>query len=439
MSHRHTRDALGAATERFHRHDQRLRAVITWLPGAEERAGRLDREATPRGPLHGRLVTLKDNIDLAGAPTTAGASFWRDRVPAADADVVQRLDRAGLLPVAKTNLSELALGATTANRTFGVARNPWDESRIPGGSSGGSGASVAAGYAELSLGTDTGGSVRIPAALNGVLGLRPSLGRISIRGVVPLSWSQDTVGPMGRHARDVALLTDVITSGSGFRPAAELLGRPIGGLRAGIVDTGEVAVDPEVARLVGEFRAWLELAGVTTGPVAVPQWEQAAGVWTAIAPVEGAAVFEERLRERPADFAPDVLARLAAGLRVTGPEHARALEWRSEHRLRLAAMLQDSDVLVSPTTPTVAPPIEGDDALRTTARLGALVHPWALHDGPTLSLPIGFTAAGLPVGASLTAAFGAEAVLFQLAEAYQRATDHHRRDPFPVPGPETAG
>ena len=193
--------AWDAAKARYFVNDDRVHAVIRWIDESRRDAEASDRRrdaGMPLGPLDGVLVGLKDNIDVAGVPTTAGASFLAGNVPGSDATVIRLLRRQGAVVHAKLNMAELAWGATTQNATYGSCRNPWDLDRIPGGSSGGSGAAIAAGYCDLALGTDTGASVRIPSALNGVVGLRPSVGTISIKGVVPAAYTQDTVGPMAQ-------------------------------------------------------------------------------------------------------------------------------------------------------------------------------------------------------------------------------------------------
>jgi aspartyl-tRNA(Asn)/glutamyl-tRNA(Gln) amidotransferase subunit A len=411
-----------------------LRAVITWNDRADQEADRADTETSAgirRSALHGHLIMLKDNIDTAGLRTTAGAGFWRERVPDRDADVVHLLRQSGLVIAAKTNMSEVALGATNANAAFGDCLNAWDTARISGGSSGGSAVAVAANYCQLALGTDTGGSVRIPTSLNGVLGLRPSFGRISTQGVVPLSYSQDVVGPMGRSAHLVAMLTDILTTGKDagghtYRPATACIGKPLDGTVVGMVrEFGGTHVDTEIQSAVQAFAEVLARLGAAVQDIPIPDFTQAAPIWSAIAQYEAANVYSDRLRTSPDDFAPDVRSRLEQGAQVTSREYTSALKDREAFRERMRSRFLDVDVILSPTTPITAP--RRDSRPDQQAAVGALVHPWALHEGPTLSVPAGFDAAGLPVGVSLSAAYGNEASLFQVAYAYEQIALHSER------------
>ena len=428
-----------AARERYRALDDHTRAVITWLDDSRDRAVELDRMTAAdesAGALHGLLVGLKDNIDTAGVRTTAGAAFLSDNVPAQDARAVELIRQAGAVVVAKLNMAELAWGATTQNATYGACRNPWDLDRIPGGSSGGSGAALAARYCEASLGTDTGASVRIPASLNGVVGIRPTFGAISNRGVHPVAFTQDTVGPMAPLAVDVARLTEVLTcvdpedpyslAGQG-RPATSLIGTPIGGLRIGLPTTFFFDdIDPAVASRIDDFIAWLTASGAIVVPV--DDFGQAGGFehWTRIVQCEGAALHQDRIRESPGDFSPDVLARISAGLDVSAIDLARSLDWRERYRHRLDEVFTDVDVIVTPVVPIDVPFADGLDSRAQTQALGRITYPWALHAGPTLTLPIGFhQESGLPVGVALSAGRWDEARLFQVAAAYQRETTWH--------------
>lgn len=423
--------------------DPEVKAVITWIEDSravavekDERAslGRLD------GPLHGLLVGLKDNIDTAGVRTTAGAAFLSDHVPPADAEAVLRLRAAGAVVVCKLNMAELAWGATTQNVTYGACRNPWDLDRIPGGSSGGSGAALAARFCEASLGTDTGASVRVPAALNGVVGLRPTFGAISNRGVFPVAYTQDTVGPMSPSALTVARITEVLTAHDPGDPysressgpgALSLIGAPLAGLRIGVPSTFFFDdLDAGVAALVDDFVGWLATTGAVMVPVEDFGQADAAEHWTRIVQCEGAALHEERLRTAPGDFSEDVLARVSAGLDVPAVELVRSLDWRARYRHRLGAVLTDVDLLLTPVVPVDVPHAGGYDSRAQTQALGRITYPWALHAGPTLSLPIGFhPSSGLPVGVALSADEWFEARLFQVAVAYQEQTGWHETQP----------
>lgn len=441
-------DSWDAARERGRALEDRVHAVITWIDASRADALAADARRAAGlslGPLDGVLVGLKDNIDVAGVPTTAGAAFLRDNVATADSTVVSRLRAAGAVVHAKLNMAELAWGATTQNRTYGSCRNPWDLERIPGGSSGGSGAAIAAGYCDVALGTDTGASVRIPAALNGVVGLRPSVGSIPLTGVLPAAPTQDTVGPMARTALDAARLTEALTGydpadpystpGSGA-PATSAIGKPLDGLTVGVARAFFFdEIEDGVGEVVEEFLRWLAGEGTRTAPVPGFGAADAAEHWTRIVVSEGAALHRDRLVAGPGDFSPDVLSRISRGLDVAATDLAASLEFRARYRRRLSNLFGDLDVIVSPVVPVDAPMVAGTDSREQTAKLGRITYPWALHEGPTLSLPIGFhPRSGNPVGVAISAARVHEAVLFRIAAAYQEATDWHtRRAEVPLP------
>ncbi len=436
-------DGWDAAHQRYQETDSRVRAVITWIDTSRDDAvAAVKRRAagTARGPLDGALIGLKDNIDVAGVPTTAGAAFLADNVATQDARAVGLLRAAGLVVHAKLNMAELAWGATTQNRTYGACRNPWDLDRIPGGSSGGSGAAVAAGYCDLALGTDTGASVRIPAALNGIVGLRPSAGSISLNGVLPAARTQDTVGPMGRRAVDVAHLTELLTGpdpadtqsvASTGAPATAAIGKPLAGLRVGVARPFFFdGLDDGVGARIEAFLGWLADQGTTSAEVPDFGAPDAHEHWTRIVGSEGAAFHRERLLAAPDDFSPDVYARISAGLEERAVDLVRSLEFRAAYRARLARVFDDVGVIVTPVVPVDVPFADGPDSRAQTLQLGRITYPWALHDGPTLSLPIGFhPSSGMPVAVALSAPRFGEAVLFQIACAYQDGTDWHTARP----------
>ncbi len=431
------------ARARVAEHDEELHAVITWIEESREDATALERElreGRSRGPLHGLLVGVKDNIETAGVRTTSGAAFLADHVPLHDAHVVERLRRQGAVVVAKLNMAELAWGATTQNATYGACRNPWDAERIPGGSSGGSGAALAARYCDLSLGTDTGASVRVPGSLNGVVALRPTFGAISNRGVVPVAHTQDTVGPMAPTAVRAAQLTEVLTGHdpldpyserSHGEPATARLGADVRGLRIGVPETFFYEdLDPGVAARVDDFLAWVATEGAVLVPVHDFGQAGAFEHWTRIVQCEGAALHEQRLRTRPHDFSEDVRGRLSGGLDVAATDLARSLHWRASYRHRLGRLFGDLDAVVTPVVPVDVPHAGGYDSREQTRALGRITYPWALHDGPTLSLPIGFhPGSGMPVGIALSAGRWHEATLFQVADHYQRRTRWHEHLP----------
>lgn len=432
--------------------DGAVRSVITWIDSSREVAEECDRMSAAGeslGPLHGLLIGIKDNIDVADVVTTAGAAFLSDNLATDDARCIELLRAQGAVVIAKLNMAELAWGATTQNATYGACRNPWDTDRIPGGSSGGSGAALAARMCEAALGTDTGASVRVPAALNGVVGLRPTFGAISNRGVFPVAYTQDAVGPMAVLASDVARLTEALIqhdpadpyslSGNGA-PATSLIGAPLDGVVFGVPESFFFDdLEEGVASRVDGFITWLRAQGGRVEPVADFGQAQAFEHWTRIVQSEGASLHEERLAQSPDDFSPDVLGRVSAGLDVRAVDLVRSLDWRQRYRHGLGQVFEDIDVIVTPVVPIDVPFAEGYDSRAQTQALGRITYPWALHAGPTLTLPVGFhPLSELPVGVALSAAPWCEARLFQVADAYQRDTAWHTRLPSMVSALEEA-
>ncbi len=395
--------------------DVRARSVVTWL----------DPGPVTSGPLSGVSVGVKDNIAVAGAPRTCASEFALTDVSAHDAAVVTTVRRAGAAVVATLDMAEWAVGVTSQNSVHGGPRNPWDTTRVPGGSSGGSGAAVAAGVVDVALGTDTGGSTRLPAAACGVTGLRPTPGTIDQTGIVPVSPAFDTVGPIAREASLVRRVHDVLAS-TGTPPQQRPL--RIGVPRAFVTDD----VDPGVRGRVDQMVALLAAeGGHTLVPVDVAAHDEAQSAVYTFIYRDLVAFHAERLRDEPDRFQPETLARLRLGLALTDRDVRAARRVRDRLRAGLRTVFVDVDVVLTPTLPVDVPSIDaGADALERTRRMGQFSYPWSLHDGPTLSLPVGFhPESGLPVGVQLTAPAHGESVLFDLAEEYQRLTDWHRREP----------
>jgi aspartyl-tRNA(Asn)/glutamyl-tRNA(Gln) amidotransferase subunit A len=399
---------------------------------AEARAAERDLAAgRRRGPLHGVPLALKDLFDTAGLATTAGSKVLAGHVPARDAAAYERLREAGLVLVGKTQMHEFAFGTTSDNPHHGPARNPWDLERSPGGSSGGSGAALAAGMCAASLGTDTGGSIRIPAAACGVVGLKPTLGRVSRRGVVPLCWSLDTVGPMARTVEDVALLLDAVAGpdpedeSCSTRPA-EAFGRE---LEAGVRDLalgvpGEWFfdhVEPGIVAAVEAALAALERAGARRVEVATPSMAGAHTAHHAIVAVEAAAFHGRWLRARPLDYGDDVRRGLELGSLVPAVDYVNARRMQTVTRRTFAAALERADVLVTPALPA-APLRVGEPMSREPAvAWNRLLTPVNLAGLPALSVPCGFDGAGLPVGLQVVGRPFAEARVLRVARAVERA------------------
>jgi aspartyl-tRNA(Asn)/glutamyl-tRNA(Gln) amidotransferase subunit A len=394
-----------------------------------------------RGPLHGIPFALKDLYETAGVRTTAGSKLRERYLPVADARVVELLREAGAVQLGKLNMHEWALGATNINKYFPSPRNPWDPSRITGGSSGGSGVAIATGMALGSLGSDTGGSIRIPASLCGITGLKPTYGRVSLRGVVPLSWSLDHAGPMARTALDCALILQAI---AGFDPAdpysAEVpvpdftdgIGLGVRGLRLGLPSAyffDADAVNAEVAAAVREAVAVLEGLGATVREVELPDVTRAARANGTILVADAAAYHEDTVRDHPDDVQDTVLARLQGGANVSGVAYARARRTQAEFKAALRDLFREVDLLVAPTTPVAAPPFPDGDSVATTGALTRNTGPFNLAGLPAVSVPCGFTAESLPVGLMLVGPEWQEALVLRAAHAYQQATDWHKRRP----------
>ena len=397
---------------------------------AEEALAEAD-EAPP-GPLHGVPVAVKDVIDVAGTPTTA-ASKVLHRIAWADATSVARLRAAGAVVLGKLNTHEFAFGATTTSPAFGPARNPWSPDRICGGSSGGSGAAAAADLAAGTLGTDTAGSIRIPAAFCGVTGLRPSIGLVPTDGVEPVSWTLDVVGPIARSAEDCSLLLEALAPE--YRPQ---LDGGVRGLRVGVVEALFERADPAVASAARDALDVLRGLGARVEAAEVPLLDEAGTILQALMLPEAAQAHLARLRTRLADYGPDVRVRLLAGLLLPATAHVtgeRARRWFCDE---LAGTLDSFDLLALPAMPVVPPRI-GDDSVdvrgeRLLYRLALIPFnsPWALAGLPVASVPCGFVD-GLPVGLALVGRPRGEATVLRAAHAYQRETDWHDRRP------ETAG
>jgi aspartyl-tRNA(Asn)/glutamyl-tRNA(Gln) amidotransferase subunit A len=378
----------------------------------------------PPGPLTGLRIGLKDNIDTAGVPTTCGSDFFRDRIPRQDAEVVARLRAAGARIVAKLNMAEFAVGVTSQNSAFGGCRNPWDPDRAPGGSSGGSGVAVAAGLVDAALGTDTGGSIRLPAAMCGVTGLRPSAGRISTAGVFPVSSITDTVGPLARSVAEVERLFTVLSDEQ--RPVTRATTGRVGVPRHFFTDD----VDPGVAEAVAAAARDLAAVGAELVDVRLPGVEFAQDVVYTLVYSELAELHRGRLAAEPDRFCPDTLARIRLGLSLTPADRDAALRARVAFQSAVDDVFTGVDAVLTPALPVDVPLLHGGDVIAVSRRLGQFSYPWSLHAGPTLALPVGFhPRSGMPVGAQLTAAAGREDLLFALGRAYQDRTRWHRRWP----------
>ena len=394
-----------------------------------------------RGPLHGIPISLKDNICTKDVRTTAGSRILRDYVPLHDATIVKQLHEAGAVILGKTNLHEFAYGVTSNNPHFGPVRNPWHLDRIPGGSSGGSAAAVAAGLCYGSIGTDTGGSIRIPAALCGVVGLKPTFGVVSVEGVVPLSPRLDCVGPLARSVEDAALLAEPLIVRAKGKPPLRRAARPAKRkLRLGLPkDFFFKIVSVEVQYAFDQAVRLLEQAGASFVEVPVPLVHETEDAGNQIAWAEATYYHQQAgwFPAHAADYGDDVRKRMEIGTKVTATAYLQALEMRARFIQQLHMALQDAnvDALAVPTTPITAPLIGEETTVingekhPTRALLLRLNRPANLAGVPAISLPCGFTNEGLPVGLQLIGAVADEFLLLQAAAAFERV----RPAPNPVP------
>lgn len=440
--HPQAREAVEGCLARIEALDPALNAMITTTAeAAREAADACDRAAAEGrwlGLLHGLPVALKDNIETAGVRTTSGAAYLADHIPNRDAPAAARLKAQGAILIGKANLQELAWGVVSTNPVAGQCRNPWNPARIPGGSSGGSGAAVAADMAEAALGTDTGGSVRIPAALTGIAGLRPTHGRISIRGITPVSVAHDTVGPMARRVADVARIFAALAAYDPLDPLSRdlpldnflpSLGDGIAGVRVGLARNFFFEdVDDGVEAAVREGARTLESLGARLVDVTLAGAETAQRWTTIMAYADACAYHRERLDAGPGAISRPVYERMMLGRDFGAVDYAEAMRGREAWRRTLAKAFETVDVLLAPTTPRPAPPIADERSLhRATQEATRFTYGGALASIPGLSVPCGFAADGLPVGMMLEAAWGAEPLLLRMGHAYQTATDWHLR------------
>jgi aspartyl-tRNA(Asn)/glutamyl-tRNA(Gln) amidotransferase subunit A len=443
-------EATEAVVDRVEKIDRQLNSFITLLRDeamAQARAAEREiLEGHYRGPLHGIPIAVKDLYYTKGIRTTAGSKILSDFLPTYDATVIARLQDAGAILIGKLNMHEFARGATNSSSVIGGCYNPWDTLRVTGGSSGGSGAALAAGLCYGSLGSDTGGSIRIPAAFCGVVGLKPTYGRVSRHGVFPLSWSLDHVGPMTRTVTDAALMLQVIAGHDRHDPTTRTaivpdytasLAGDIEGARLGIPQEFYFEqLDAEVGDSVRAAVQTLERAGARVEEVSLPLSKYAAAAGRIISLTESAEIHEKFLRTRLADYSPDVRAGFLVGQLVLGKHYMKAQRLRSLIRQEMAAVLRRVDALVTPTVPIAAPRIGqttveiGPERMETMWALSRLTRPANLTGFPAISVPCGFTQGGLPIGLQLTGRPFAEATLLQIAHAYEQETTWHQRRPL---------
>ncbi|MBN1380634.1 MAG: amidase [Deltaproteobacteria bacterium] len=419
-------------------------AAMEQAKKAEEILGQ-SRESADHPPslLCGIPLALKDLYETRGIRTTAGSLFFADYVPPADAAAVEKLNAAGAVLLGKLNMHEIALGLTSVNPHFGAVKNPWALDRVSGGSSGGSAAALAAGLCMGSLGSDTGGSIRVPSSLCGCVGLKPTFGRVSVRGVIPLSWNLDHAGPMARRVDDVALLLQGI---AGYDPADPYsVNRPVDDYCTDITDgikgwriavakdtyfTTKTHVD--IVRALDEVTDMFARLGAICELVDFPDARQAAAANGIMIISDAAAFHEERLKNHPEQFGGDVRQRLQMGAAMPAIDYVLARRTQSLLRYLFSRFFDDYDLLIMPTTPVAAPAIADSDAVEQAAWLTRFTAPFNLTGLPALSLPCGFTSEDLPVGLQICGPPWSEKKILQAAYAYEQATPWHKRLPISI-------
>ena len=400
---------------------------------------------TYRGPLHGIPIALKDLVLTRGVRTTCGSRILKDWVPSADGTVAIRLHEAGAILLGKLNMHEFAYGPTGVNPHYGTARNPWDRTRVPGGSSSGSGAAVAAGLCAGALGTDTGGSVRIPAALCGIVGLKPTYGRVSRAGVIPLAWSLDHVGPMTRTVADTALMLQALAGRDPADPSTAdvvvpdyraALEKGVRGLCVGLPkDLFFERVDPEVRNAVLAAAQLIEDLGASVQEIALPAISHASAASFAIITAESTAYHEGYLKTRAAEYGADVRARLVTGQFVLATQYLKAQRARRAIRAEVDAALTRVDAFLTPTTPIPAPLLDTReltlDGHTEDVRgwLTRCTRPINVTGHPALSVPCGLTAGGLPIGLQIVGRYFDEATVLRIGHAFEAVSPMKGRWP----------
>ena len=397
------------------------------------------------GPLHGIPIGLKDLFYTKGVRTTSGTRVMGDFVPDVDAAVTERFRRAGAILMGKLQMHEFAFGPSSENPHYGPARNPWDTDRVTGGSSGGSASAVASGQCMGALGTDTGGSIRIPSSLCGIVGLKPTFGRVSRRGVYPLSSSLDTVGPMTRTVEDAALLMNAIAGHDPLDPSSapvpiedyrEGLERGIEGLRIGIPQEHFYdIIDDGVKNAVLDAVRVLENAGAEVEDVSIPMLRYALPISGAILYAEAAETNFEYLRDRADELGSDVRTRLEIGVLVQAADYLKAQRARTLFDRQIDETMRRYDLLMAPSTPITAPGIGqaavrvGEETEAAPVLLSRLTRPFNICGLPAVSVPCGFSASGMPMGMQIVGRAFDEAGVLRAAHAYQQATEWHSRRP----------
>lgn len=429
---------------RVERLNPKLNAYVTLLAdAAREQARAADAELAQgrsRGPLHGITLGVKDIIDVTGATTTGGSRSLGKDAAGQDATCVARLRAAGAIVIGKLHTHELGAGATSENELFGRARNPWNTDYMPGGSSGGSAIATAAGLVHCALGTDTGGSVRMPAAFCGVVGLKGTFSRVSRSGVLTRSWTMDHVGPLARRVRDAALLFQVM---AGHDPAdpyssrrqvpalVERLNGDVRGVRVGVLKGSffESKLDAQIGAAFERAVQTLESIGVKTKPVSFDLAEASHAAGSIVTLAEAASTQDEVLRTRPEDFGADVRGQLQAAEFISARQYLRALRVRLLVQQELDQLLRDVDVLLVPTTSVLPARSDGTSSPETLMLYAHNTRLFSMPGLPAVSVPAGLSREGLPIGLQIVGRPFDEATIMRVGHAYEQATPWHTMMP----------
>jgi aspartyl-tRNA(Asn)/glutamyl-tRNA(Gln) amidotransferase subunit A len=447
-----SREATKSCLDRIARWQPRLNAFMAIETdaalAAADAADAALATGNARGALHGVPLAHKDMYYDAGKIVTCGSKIRRDFVATSTSTALQRLKDAGTIRLGSLQMVEFAYGPTGHNTHYGAVHNPWGLDHITGGSSSGSGSAVAARLTFAALGSDTGGSIRMPAHFCGVTGLKTTYGRISRAGAMPLSQSLDTVGPLARTALDCALLLGLMAGADPQDPTAATepvpdymaaTREPIKGLTIGVPSAFYVDdLDPEVERILDETISVLKREGANIVQVELPDQRQLTAAAQLVVAVEAAAFHKRWLIERPQDYGPQVLMRLQNGLAIPGVSYLEAMRWRGPALAAYLAAVSGTDAVIVPGAPVPAPTLaesdvgNGPDAEAVIQRLTRFTRPVNYLGLPSLAIPSGFTKNGLPVGMQLIGRSFDEAMLLRIGAAFQRATDFHERVPEPA-------
>ena len=431
-----------ACLARIERFNPKLNAFITVTDTAAlEESRKAETEIARgewKGPLHGIPLAVKDLIETAGVKTTAASAVLKDNVPTADAEVIRRLKSAGAILLGKLNLHEFAYGGSGIIGHFGPARNPWNTAHVTGGSSSGSAAAVAACLCYGAIGTDTAGSIRLPAACCGITGLKPTYGLVSTRGVIPLSWSLDHIGPMARNAADAALMLQAIAAydsqdvnSQKFPPVyyPSAIEETTSALRLGVARDFWNEADEEIASAIDSA-----VTALTEITAAVQDIDLSTQTDRTLVRCEAYVYHQKYLPQHEQDYDPETLRRIRSGADVTAPQYIQAQHELLRQRRLILELFDQIDLILTPTTPVLTPAFSELQATPDQLRNKEMVmlrntRPFNVYGLPSISLLCGFSKAGLPIGLQITGAPGTEGAVLALAHAYQKRSHWHKLKP----------